>query len=138
MEDRVLRHGFDLLKNDAEYLNARGLAWETVIDGNSKWLLVKGFPIPAGYNASEAEVALMLPDSYPMTQIDMVYVNPALQLKSGAPIGALCLEIHDGRQFQRWSRHRTQANKWRPEVDDLSTHLGLVEEWFLKEVRKNG
>ncbi|OHE60037.1 MAG: hypothetical protein A2Z99_10070 [Treponema sp. GWB1_62_6] len=138
MEQNTLRRAFDLLENDAASLDARRLAWETIVDGNSKWVLIKGFPIPAGYNVSEAEIALMLPESYPTTQIDMVYVSPALSLVSNAPIGALCTEVHDGRNFQRWSRHRTAINQWRPDIDDLGSHLSLVEEWFLKETKKNG
>jgi len=78
MEQSNLRHAFDLLENDAASLEAKGLTWETIVDGNSKWVLIKSFPIPAGYNVSEAEIALMLPESYPTTQIDMVYVSPAL------------------------------------------------------------
>jgi len=60
MEQNTLRRAFDLLENDAASLDARRLAWETIVDGNSKWVLIKGFPIPAGYNVSEAEIALML------------------------------------------------------------------------------
>lgn len=138
MEDITLRHSFKLLANDAACLDARGLSWETISDANSKWILIKGFPIPTGYNVSEAEIALMLPDSYPTTQIDMVYVTPSLALVSGAFIAQLSIETHDGRSFQRWSRHRTPTNPWRPDIDDLASHLSLVEEWFLKEVKKNG
>lgn len=138
MEDRVLRHSFNLLKNDAAFLDAQGLSWETIMEGAAKWVLVKGFPIPVGYNVPEAELALMLPESYPTTQIDMVYVFPALSLTSGASIGALTNEVHDGRSFQRWSRHRTLSNPWRPDLDDIASHLSLVEEWFLKEARRNG
>jgi hypothetical protein len=137
VEATTLRHQFDLLENDEASLNARGLTWETIIKGNSRWVLIKGFPIPAGYNVSEAEIALMLPASYPTTQIDMVYVSPPLSLVSGASIGALRNQVCDKRNFQRWSRHRTGANKWRPDIDDLGSHLSLIEEWFLRETKKN-
>ncbi|MFH2114600.1 MAG: hypothetical protein ABIJ86_08855 [Spirochaetota bacterium] len=40
MEDEVLRHSCDLLESDAENLNAKGPAWETIIDGNSKGLII--------------------------------------------------------------------------------------------------
>lgn len=138
MEDKILRRSFGLLERDTAYLDGRGLSWETIIDGAAKWVLIKGFPLPTGYNVPEAEIALMLPESYPMTQIDMVYIAPALSLTSGANIGALSIETHDGRSFQRWSRHRTSDNPWRPDIDDFGSHLSLVEEWFLKEAKKNG
>ena len=51
--------------------------------------------------------------------------------------GALASEGFDGKTWQRWSRHRTPANPWRPGLDNLATHFGLVEEWFGREVRKD-
>jgi len=139
MEEASLRCVFPLLPDDAEYLDARGLAWETLIEGPSRWVLVRRFPIPEGYNVPEADIAILLPDSYPTTQLDMVYASPALSLASGAPIGAAdVIQALDGRSFQRWSRHRTAANPWRPGIDYLGTHIGLIEEWFLRETKKNG
>jgi len=137
MEDQILRQSFELLENDSEFLKSRNLRWETIVENSVKWVLIKNFPIPQGYNVPEAEIALMLTDSYPTTQIDMVYVDPPLNLMNGALIEKLIIEMHDGRSFQRWSRHRTEVNPWRPELDDISTHIGLVEEWFHKETRKN-
>ena len=45
---------FKLPEEDEEYLNSRKLDWDTVIDGQAKWLIVHGYPIPAGYWATMA------------------------------------------------------------------------------------
>jgi len=139
MEEASLRRVFPLLPDDIEYLDARGLAWETLKEGPSRWVLVRRFPIPEGYNVSEADIAILLPDSYPTTQLDMVYAFPALSLTSGVRIGAVdVIQALDGRNFQRWSRHRTATNPWRPGLDNLGTHIEMIEECFLREIRKNG
>jgi hypothetical protein len=44
--------------------------------------------------------------------------------------------VLDGKQFQQWSRHRTGANPWRPGLDNVCTHLLLVNSWLEKELRK--
>ncbi len=139
MEEASLRRVFPLLLDDIEYLDARGLAWETLFEEPSRWILVRNFPIPEGYNVSYADIAILLPDSYPTTQIDMAYVFPALSLTSGAAINNVdAIQALDNRSFQRWSRHRTQSNPWRPGLDNLGTHIELIEECFLRETTKNG
>jgi len=137
MEEVGLRRAFLLPPEDLEFLDARGLAWEALIEGNLRWVLLHKFPIPQGYNVSEADIAIQLPDSYPSTQLDMVYVFPALGLARGRPIGAADVrQSLDGQSYQRWSRHRTPDNPWRSNIDYLGTHVGLIEEWFLKETKK--
>jgi hypothetical protein len=66
----------------------------------------------------------------------MVYVLPHLARKDGVGINNLSGQSIDGTDWQRWSRHRTGANPWRPGVDDLSTHLFLVDDWFAREFLK--
>ncbi len=138
MDETGLRHAVLLPLEDIEYLNARGLVWETLIEDKFRWVLLHKFPIPEGYNVTEADIAIKLSESYPSTPLDMVYVFPALYLLSEEKIKATdVLQALDGRSFQRWSRHRTPTNPWRPNVDYLATHIGLVEEWFSRELTKN-
>jgi hypothetical protein len=51
----------------------------------------------------------------------------------GVPIKALAQQQIDGTGWQRWSRHRTPQNPWRPGVDSVATHLVLVDQWLLRE-----
>lgn len=125
------RREFALPKDDELHLNARGSAWETVLDSGSMWLLIHDFPIPYGYAQSVSTVAVQIPASYPTTGPDMVYFSPPLSLADGTLINAAqvtcCIQ---GESFQRWSRHRSSLNPWRPGLDDVSSHLSLVEEWL--------
>jgi len=136
MDSVSLRRAFLLAPEDTEYLDALGLTWEALIEGNHRWVLLYRFLIPEGYNTREADIAIDIPVSYPTTQLDMVYVFPALSLASGKQLKNTDVDqAIDGKTFQRWSRHRTQANPWRPNLDYLGTHIGLIDEWFSREIK---
>ena len=132
-----MRRQFQLPEADREHLDARGLQWETITDGGSRWLLLHDFSVPAGYNAVHIIAAVMIGATYPDAQLDMVYFFPPLARTDGGAIGALSNQVIDGKMFQRWSRHRTPQNPWRPGEDDLATHLALVEHWLEREFRRN-
>ncbi len=133
-DGRGNRKDFSLPQEDVDFLNGLGLHWETVRAGGL-WLIIYGYPIPEGYNVTVAEVALMIAPNYPASEIDMVYFYPQLQKKSGKGINAITPQPIDGRIFQRWSRHRKRG-EWRPGIDDISTHLALVENWILKDLNR--
>lgn len=127
---------FNLPAEDREHLEARGLPWETLLEGRKQWFLVHDFPVPEGYNHETVSVALLLPSSYPTAEINMAYFSPALMRTDGKPIRQTQATMQiDGKSWQRWSRHRTRANPWRPGVDGVATHLGLVEDWLEREFR---
>jgi hypothetical protein len=130
------RRQFQLPEADVNHLNARGLRWETLASGGSRWLLVHDFPVPNGYNVTGVTAAVSISPGYPDAQLDMVYFHPPLARCDGRAIGALSSQVIDGKNFQRWSRHRTPANPWRPGEDDLSSHLALVEHWLEREFTK--
>lgn len=131
-----MRRQFQLPEEDEAGLNARGLLWETAIENNAKLLILPKYPIPGGYNVREAGAALRIPPSYPDDQIDMAYFFPALALANGKPIGQLTMQPLDGKQYQQWSRHRTQQNPWRPGLDNICTHLLQVDSWLERELNK--
>lgn len=131
-----MRQQFQLGEEDQECLAALGLAREMVVEGNTKWLIFPEYPIPEGYNHRKASAALRIKPSYPDDDIDMVYFHPALALTSGKAIGALSQCAIDGKPYQQWSRHRTGANPWRPGLDNVCTHLLLVDDWLKRELKK--
>jgi len=131
-----VRRQFQLSEADEAELAARGLGWEAIVEGGTRWLLILEYPISAPYTVATATVALRLDPSYPSTQIDMAYFHPALAAKDGRAIRQLSLLQLDGRQFQQWSRHRTAQNPWRPGEDDLSTHLILIDDWLRREFER--
>lgn len=130
-----LRREFTFTEDDRLYLDAQSFSWEAVQDGTTRWILLQDFPIVAGYNISVSTAAMEIPQSYPDTQIDMVYFHPHLVRLDGRPIPKLKDRSFDGKIWQRWSRHRTAANPWRSDYDSIETHLLLVDEWLSREFR---
>ena len=132
-EAPCLRVDFRLPASDEEYLDGLGLTWETILDGQKQWLIIHGWQVPVGYNVDAVDLALLIPSNYSDSQIDMVYFKPHLARRDGRAINNLSEEIIAGEKWQRWSRHRTAQNPWRVGVDDVASHLGLVDEWLRRE-----
>ena len=131
-----MRRDFMLPEADVDHLQALGRPWEAVVEGGAQWLLVHGWPLPASYNHPSVSIAVRIEAGYPEAQLDMVYVLPHLARADGLAINNLTNQSIDGKDWQRWSRHRTNTNPWRPGVDDLAAHLFLVDDWFAREFMK--
>ena len=130
------RREFSLLSHDAEYLDSLELRWEAVIEANLNIVVVYTWPLPSRYNVPHTDVHIRLTNGYPETQIDMAYFSPALSRADGRGINNLSMATFDGRQWQQWSRHRTADSVWRPGVDDISTHMALMDDWLVAELAK--
>jgi len=127
---------FPILPTDQAYLNSLGLRWEAVKEGDERMVVIYDWSLPLGYNIAKADVHVRLTPLYPDAQIDMAYFTPELTRADGRSIGGLCTMAFDGRQWQRWSRHRTSNSAWRIGEDDLSTHMPLVQSWLQAELLK--
>ncbi|MCG8604740.1 hypothetical protein MJD09_07055 [bacterium] len=133
MEIATLRRDFALLPQDENFLDDYGLPWETVLNG-SQWVLIHDYPTHEGYNHKHVTVAVRLETGYPKSPLDMVYVYPHLVRVDRKPIPATQgRQQIENRLFQRWSRHRTAQNPWKPHQDSLGTHIMLIEDWFTRE-----
>lgn len=130
-----LRRQFHLPEEDEAALNRRGLPWETLMDGNNRWLLVHDFPVPSAYNIQKVTAAIRITPSYPDAQLDMVYFYPSLALSNGRTINRLTPLVICGTTYQQWSRHRTGQNPWRVGEDNIESHLMLVEHWLERELK---
>lgn len=131
----IQRRMVRLNPDDENYLNKIGANWETLLEGNTGWIIIHSFDIPSGYSASEVSVAFMIPPSYPTVEFDMMYFFPALSRTDTKPIGALSSQTLDGKSYQRWSRHR-MAGEWRSGQDNLETHVLSVKAWLIDELKK--
>jgi hypothetical protein len=109
------------------------LAWEALQDAGGQWLIIHDWRLPAGYNAHVVDLAVLIPSNYADSQIDMVYFKPQLARRDGRGINRLSTQTIAGAVWQRWSRHRTQQNPWRIGIDDVASHLGLVDEWLQRK-----
>ena len=131
-----MKRDFALPEQDTTFLDGSGYKWETIREGMGQWIIIHGFSVPLGYNTSLVSVALKMEPNYPVTQFDMAYFLPHLNRTNGRTIGALAPQLIQGQNWQRWSRHRTAQNPWRVGLDDVSTHLKLVEYWLERELNK--
>ena len=132
----ILRRDFDLLPRDETFLDEYGSPWETILDG-SQWVLIHEFPTHEGYDHPFVTVAIRMETGYPNTELNMVYVFPALARIDGRALGATDSEqTIGGKTYQRWSRHRTAQNPWRVGFDGLETHVILIEDWLTREFEK--
>ncbi len=135
-----MRRQFQLPEADVMFLDELGLPWEALNDRGMHWVIIYNYPVPPGYNVTEVSVGIKIETGYPRAQLDMAYFFPAITRLDGKAINAITVQSIDGKQFQRWSRHRSGQNPWREGVDDLSTHMALVSFWFEQEFikRPNG
>ncbi|MCK5099952.1 MAG: hypothetical protein KAR45_17715 [Desulfobacteraceae bacterium] len=131
-----MRRQFELTGEDGRFLQGQPLEWEAVTENNIKRIILHDFPVPDGYNIKKVELNIRVEPTYPDTQLDMVYFLPKLSRRDGKSIKATADDQFDGKIWQRWSRHRTNQNPWRPGVDNLETHLILVTEWLRLELKK--
>ena len=128
---------FTLGEEDVDFLDGLGYQWEALLDGRTRWIIIRKYPIPDGYNYTIADVAIQVPPGYPDCQLDMAYFKPALARTDSVAVKAANATIAvQGATFQRWSRHRTPANPWRPGVDSIATHLLLVDDWLAREFHR--
>ncbi|RWA52298.1 hypothetical protein AU476_18265 [Cupriavidus sp. UYMSc13B] len=78
------RRLFKLLAVDHQYLEGLGLQWETVLEGDRRWLLIHDYALPKGFSPQKAMLALDIPKDYPAAQIDMFYFAPFVGRTDGA------------------------------------------------------
>lgn len=139
MELATPRRDFEVRQEDRAFLESLGITWETIKDGGNNWVLLHDYVIPEGFNVSAATIGILLPASYPIAAIDMVYVRPPLTRSDGTRFQATnVVQKIGGLEYQRWSRHRTAQNPWRVGLDDIASHISLVDEWFRREVNNVG
>lgn len=128
---------FDLPKEDLYCLSSMSNSVDFIESGRLNWLIIRDFEIPDGYNVKKANAAILIPPHYPTAQLDMIYFNPALSRADGKMIRAISTgQSIEGKIYQRWSRHRTTANKWSTEIDNIESHLDLMLSCLKAEFNK--
>jgi hypothetical protein len=120
------------LLEDAEVLRASHLQISLAAEGPRVFATFAAFPLPSHrFNKPRTDLLVIVPLPYPEAKLDMFYVEPDLMLLNGSiPRGAEVIEPHMGRNWRRFSWH---TNTWNPAVDDLASHVGMIEQ-RLREV----
>lgn len=107
----------------------KGLRWEFLDEpaGSARLLVIRDIRLALGkYNHDLADVLFRIPAGFPTALLDMFWVAPVLTLRGGgAPRASDAQEEHEGRAWQRFSRH-LPGGRWRPGIDSLKTYLALV------------
>lgn len=112
---------------EEDYLARLGLPYEVTPEGGMIALVIKGWPVPAGYEPREVDLLVRLPAGFPDAAPDMYWCDPPVRLAgTGAyPPQADLMEQHLGRQWQRFSRH-LPPGAWQPGRDSLESYLALI------------
>lgn len=123
---------------DIKELQRRALSWEMHKEGQFHWVILHNYPLPEGYQVTQAKLAVQISAGYPAAPLDMVYVQPPLRRLDAKTIPATTTTVVlQGLRFQRWSRHRDmRTSPWNPNVDGLATHLALADNWFEQEMHR--
>ena len=127
-----MRRDFQLSKERFAVLSGQGYTWDALVNTKVKWIILRGYSIPTGYNVTAADAAIRIPPSYPDDALDMVYFFPSLSLQDGRAIAKLTPHPLEGKQYQQWSRHYP----WERGLHSLSTHLLLIKTWLERELGK--
>lgn len=112
---------------DREYLQTQDIAFEEVVEGTTRAIVVKGWSLPpARFDAGTADILILLPPAYPDCAPDMFYLTPWVRLAANQryPNAADQPHAFAGKTWQRWSRHN---NAWRPGIDGIWTMLRRIE-----------
>ena len=120
---------------DEEFLERLGLEYDVASEGGLTALVIKGWPLPPGYEPSQVDLLLRLPPGFPDTQPDMYWCDPPVRLAgSGSyPQAADLFETYLGRSWQRFSRH-LPAGAWQPGRDSLESYLALIRTQLARSV----
>ena len=97
------------------------------------FVVVTGVRLPAGtYVRDRSDVLLLTDFQYPMSAMDMFYMEPEVQPCAGpVPEHASAIEHYLGRPWRRWSWHRNGI--WKPGTDSVLSHWAFVEDCWAKE-----
>jgi hypothetical protein len=130
----VGRRDFVLGAEDVAFLDGIGVNWETIAEDNRLWVVAYGVPVPPGFTTTTVDVAIEISAGYPVSQLDMAYFSPPLVLNSNRAIPQTqTVQRLDGKDWQRWSRHRIGASVWVPGTDNLESHYIYAMQWLARE-----
>lgn len=128
---------FALPELDQELLEDSNLNWETVQEGESKWLIIHDIAVPQKFLQRPTSVAIQILPGYPSTPLDMAYFNPPVHRIDNKTIPCTeAVQIVRGLGWQRWSRHYTPENPWKLGEYNTLTHYLLSQSWLDREAQK--
>jgi hypothetical protein len=120
---------------DSQHLQAAGIdaAKATIHPQKGGWsfLVLSGYPLPAGFLPGVVDLLIKLPPGFPDAQPDMFWVHPAVKTASGSLPRATCMEPLLDKQWQRFSWHLS-GGAWQPGVSTLRDFMRCISGRFLR------
>lgn len=123
-----------LLPEDEAYLQRQQYSYSVAAESGYTCVVIRGYPLPAGYQVAHTDLLLRLPGGFPDAAPDMWWCNPEARLASGQyPPNTNVIEAYLGQTWQRWSRHYPPG-QWRPGRSGLESFLATIRKDFEKWV----
>lgn len=99
--------------------------------GGWSFLVIAGYPLPAGFQPVTVDLLIKLPPGFPDAQPDMFWVYPTVKTTNGSLPRATCMEPLLAKQWQRFSWHLA-AGAWRPGVSTLGDFMRCIRGRFYR------
>lgn len=124
-----------LEQEDREWLTENGYTFEVVDEGGITSLILKGFPLPPGFDRETTDLLTRLPPGFPDTAPDMFWVDPPIKIAATGVFApaANVMESYINRTWQRFSRHFA-GSPWRPGIDSLQSWVLCIRFLLEKDV----
>ena len=123
-----------LPEQEHETLLERGITFEVIPEAGITNVVFPNWPLPPGFDQESADLLVRLPAGFPDVPPDMWWFHPPVRLVDGNAIPATeVIEVHLGRDWQRWSRHFTPG-QWNSGVDGIENYLALIARELLSLV----
>jgi hypothetical protein len=99
------------------------------VGSNLDWVIIKKWPLPAGWNKTETQVLVLIPPGYPVTPPDNFYTDNDLRLASGGQPSNSSVNVSQIDKPWLQFSHHVESEDWKPHADLLQGHNLLT---FLK------
>lgn len=119
------------LRRHAEELQAATGVSVQLLEGTPQIYVVLGqVPLPPGaYNIAATDVLFIADQQYPLSSLDMFWVEPQLLRADGSvPQNAEAFEAYAERRWRRFSWHRFGV--WNPNGNGLLDHFAFMQARF--------
>ena len=118
---------------DIAYLSANFDDWQPHEEEGKYGIVILDYKLPAKYITERSDLMIIIPADYPVGQLDMFYFSPGVSRKDGKEIDTLAVELHFGKDWQRWSRHY----EWDPNIHSIISHIEWIQNILEREVEEN-
>ena len=123
-----------LPQTDITCLTEKGIEHRVEDESGMTCVVLPQWPLPRGFDRDSSELLLRLQPGYPDVAPDMWWFSPPVHLANGEKLPATdAVEVHLGREWQRWSRHFNNG-QWKSGIDGIESFLALIRQELERSV----